>query len=66
MHTARGNKRSPIHSRQEELGAYFRDVSGWEGADWYGLDALIEDSSNAISSREDLQKEEHLSWNRER
>jgi 4-methylaminobutanoate oxidase (formaldehyde-forming) len=35
MQTARGAKRSPIHDRLAALGAYFRDVSGWEGADWY-------------------------------
>ncbi len=33
--TARGAKRSPLHDRLAALGAYFRDVSGWEGADWY-------------------------------
>ena len=35
MQTARGAKRSPIHDRLVAHGAYFRDVSGWEGADWY-------------------------------
>jgi 4-methylaminobutanoate oxidase (formaldehyde-forming) len=35
MQTARGAKRSPLHERHVALGAYFRDVSGWEGADWY-------------------------------
>ena len=35
MQTARGAKLSPIHERLVEKGAYFRDVSGWEGADWY-------------------------------
>ncbi|HEY1737146.1 MAG TPA: FAD-dependent oxidoreductase [Acidimicrobiia bacterium] len=35
MRTARGAKRSPVHDRLEARGAYFRDVSGWEGADWY-------------------------------
>ena len=33
--TARGAKQSPIHDRLRARGAYFRDVSGWEGADWY-------------------------------
>lgn len=33
--TARGAKKSPIHDRLEKAGAYFRDVSGWESADWY-------------------------------
>ncbi|MBI4933058.1 MAG: GcvT family protein [Actinobacteria bacterium] len=35
MTTARDAKRSPIHQRLAEHGAYFKDVSGWEGADWY-------------------------------
>ncbi|MBL8928610.1 MAG: GcvT family protein [Kineosporiaceae bacterium] len=34
--TARGAKRSPVHDRLAAAGAHFRDVSGWEGADWYG------------------------------
>ncbi|MEZ4451767.1 MAG: FAD-dependent oxidoreductase [Nannocystaceae bacterium] len=35
MATARGVKRSAIYERLAARGAYFRDVSGWEGADWY-------------------------------
>jgi glycine cleavage system aminomethyltransferase T/glycine/D-amino acid oxidase-like deaminating enzyme len=35
MQTARGARRSPLHDRIAARGAYFRDVSGWEGADWY-------------------------------
>jgi glycine cleavage system aminomethyltransferase T/glycine/D-amino acid oxidase-like deaminating enzyme len=35
MRTARGAKLSPIHQRLVAQRAYFRDVSGWEGADWY-------------------------------
>ncbi len=35
MQTARGVKRSAIHDRLAARGAYFKDVSGWEGADWY-------------------------------
>lgn len=35
MQTARGAKRSPLHDRLAANRAYFRDVSGWEGADWY-------------------------------
>src|SRR5215470_16929957 len=35
MQTARGAKLSPIHDRLVARRAYFRDVSGWEGADWY-------------------------------
>ena len=33
--TARNVKLSPIHDRLVAARAYFRDVSGWEGADWY-------------------------------
>lgn len=35
MQTARGAKKSAIHDRLAAQGAYFKDVSGWEGADWY-------------------------------
>ena len=35
MTTARGAKVSPFYERLKTRGAYFRDVSGWEGADWY-------------------------------
>lgn len=35
MQTARGAKKSAIYDRLAAQGAYFRDVSGWEGADWY-------------------------------
>ena len=33
--TARGAKKSPFHDRLVAAGAYMKDVSGWEGADWY-------------------------------
>jgi 4-methylaminobutanoate oxidase (formaldehyde-forming) len=45
MQTARGVKRSPLHDRLAARGAYFRDVSGWEGADWYappGVEPRVE------------------------
>eukprot|EP00928_Gymnodinium_smaydae_P019863 TRINITY_DN17645_c0_g1_i4.p1 TRINITY_DN17645_c0_g1~~TRINITY_DN17645_c0_g1_i4.p1 ORF type:complete len:848 (+),score=123.56 TRINITY_DN17645_c0_g1_i4:84-2627(+) len=35
MQTARGVKKSPFHDRLASMGAYFKEVSGWEGADWY-------------------------------
>ena len=35
MLTARGAKKSALHDRLAARGAYFKDVSGWEGADWY-------------------------------
>src|SRR5919199_2347298 len=34
--TARGAKRSVLHDRLATAGATFREVSGWEGADWFG------------------------------
>jgi 4-methylaminobutanoate oxidase (formaldehyde-forming) len=45
MTTARGAKKSAYHDRLAARGAYFRDVSGWEGADWYappGVEARVE------------------------
>ncbi len=38
--TARGARLSPIHDRLAALRACFRDVSGWEGADWYAPDGV--------------------------
>jgi 4-methylaminobutanoate oxidase (formaldehyde-forming) len=35
MSSARGVRRSPLHDRLGSAGAYFRDVSGWEAADWF-------------------------------
>jgi 4-methylaminobutanoate oxidase (formaldehyde-forming) len=50
--TARGVKRSAVHDRLAAAGAWFRDVSGWEGADWF-----------APAGHEP--KVEKLSWGRE-
>lgn len=50
--TARGAKRSPLHERLAAQGAYFKDVSGWEGADWYAPAGFAP-------------KVEELSWGRE-
>ena len=52
MQTARGARTSPFHDRLAARGAYFRDVSGFEGADWY-----------APPGREP--KVERLSWGRQ-
>jgi 4-methylaminobutanoate oxidase (formaldehyde-forming) len=38
--TARGARLSPIHQRLAAQRACFRDVSGWEGADWYAPDGV--------------------------
>ena len=40
LQTARGAKRSPLHERLAARGAYFKDVSGWEGADWYAPEGV--------------------------
>jgi glycine cleavage system aminomethyltransferase T/glycine/D-amino acid oxidase-like deaminating enzyme len=40
MTTARGAKKAAIHAQLEAAGAYFKDVSGWEGADWYAPKGL--------------------------
>jgi glycine cleavage system aminomethyltransferase T/glycine/D-amino acid oxidase-like deaminating enzyme len=45
LKTARGAKKSPFFDRLAAHGAYFRDTSGWEGADWYapeGQEAKVE------------------------
>jgi len=41
MRTARGAKLSPLHHRLVEQRAFFRDVSGWEGADWYAPEGSV-------------------------
>lgn len=33
--TARNAKQTPFHTHMDALGAYFRDVSGWEVPDWF-------------------------------
>ena len=48
MLTARGAKRSALHDRLAANGAYFKDVSGWEGADWYAPKG-VEAKSDALS-----------------
>ncbi len=48
MQTARGAKVSPIHDRLVALRAYFKDVSGWEGADWYAPEG-VEPKVTALS-----------------
>lgn len=40
LETARGGKRSPLHEKLAAKGAYFKDVSGWEGADWYAPEGV--------------------------
>jgi len=33
--TARGVRKSPFHERLAAMGAYFKEVSGWESPEWY-------------------------------
>lgn len=35
LHSARGQLLSPVHDRLVAQGGYLREVSGWEGADWF-------------------------------
>ena len=45
MMTARNAKKSAVHDRLAAHGAYFKDVSGWEGPDWYapkGVEPKVE------------------------
>jgi len=35
LKTARGARRSPFHAQLAQLGAHFKEVSGWESPDWY-------------------------------
>lgn len=62
LETARGAKKSPFHDRLAAKGAYFKDVSGWEGADWYapaGVEAKIEKHSFGREKWFDYWKAEH-------
>ena len=62
MMTARGAKKSALHDRLAARGAYFRDVSGWEGADWYAPDGLPPDMDKLSWGRQSwfpLWKAEH-------
>ncbi len=45
LQTGRGAKKSPFHDRLAARGAYFKEVSGWEGPDWYapaGVEPKVE------------------------
>lgn len=44
--TARGAKKSPFHDRLAAAGAYFKDVSGWEGADWFAPEGVKPEVTN--------------------
>lgn len=62
MKTARGAKISPLHERMKEQGAYFTDVSGWEGTDWFapeGEEPVIEQHSWGREKWFDFWEAEH-------
>ena len=62
MKTARGAKKSPFYDRLKNRGAFFRDVSGWECADWYapaGHEAKIDKHSWCRESWFDHWEAEH-------
>ncbi len=60
LRTARGARMSPVHHRLAEQHPVFRDVSGWEGADWYAPDAAgqaVPDATGPAAAE--------LSWGRQ-
>jgi glycine cleavage system aminomethyltransferase T/glycine/D-amino acid oxidase-like deaminating enzyme len=57
MRTARGAKLSPVHHRLAAQRAFFRDVSGWEGADWYAPEGSIPAGATPVAGE--------LSWGRQ-
>ncbi|HKD97699.1 MAG TPA: FAD-dependent oxidoreductase [Micromonosporaceae bacterium] len=62
MQTARGAKLSPLHERLAARGAYFKDVSGWEGPDWYappGVEPKVEKLSWGRQNWFDYWEAEH-------
>lgn len=61
--SARGIMRSPIHSQLEDQRACFRDVSGWEGADWFapqGVEPVVPPLTWARPHWFDYWKAEHV------
>ena len=53
LQTARGARKSAFYERLAAKGAYFRDVSGWEGADWYAPAGLKPDPGPLCWGRPD-------------
>ncbi len=44
LKTARGARRSPFHAQLAALGAYFKEVSGWESPDWFSEPGTVPES----------------------
>jgi heterotetrameric sarcosine oxidase gamma subunit len=62
MHTARNAKVSPLHQRLVDQRAYFKDVSGWEGADWFapeGVEPVVDALSWGRQNWFDYWRAEH-------
>jgi heterotetrameric sarcosine oxidase gamma subunit len=53
MLTARGAKVSPVHQQLVAQRAYFKDVSGWEGADWYAPEGAEPEAGPLSWGRQD-------------
>jgi glycine cleavage system aminomethyltransferase T/glycine/D-amino acid oxidase-like deaminating enzyme len=53
MRTARGARVSPVHDRLVAQRAYFKDVSGWEGADWYAPEGAEPQAGQLSWGRQD-------------
>jgi 4-methylaminobutanoate oxidase (formaldehyde-forming) len=53
MRTARGAKVSPVHHRLAAQRACFKDVSGWEGADWYAPEGAVPEPGELSWGRPD-------------
>jgi 4-methylaminobutanoate oxidase (formaldehyde-forming) len=63
LETARDAKRSAVHDRLAAQGGYFKDVSGWEGADWYagaGKTPVVERDSFVREAWFENWKAEHV------
>ncbi len=62
MQSARGVKRSPIHTQLAEHRAYFKDVSGWESPDWFappGVEPIVHDLTWGRQNWFDYWADEH-------
>ncbi len=53
MKTARGAKKSAVYDRLKDQGAYFKDVSGWEGAEWFAPRGQVAEIETHTWGKED-------------
>jgi 4-methylaminobutanoate oxidase (formaldehyde-forming) len=54
MRAARGVRRSPLHERMAAQGAWFKDVSGWEGTDWFAGAGVVPSEPTLTWGRPDF------------